>query len=377
VDREPALVTVLGVDLASGCWVDNGTSQITFDSVRSVFTEVIAPAIAWPENSAITPSRLAKSLDDYARANGIRAVGLDGPQGWRDPATAPECRGVGRRCEFESRTQSKTGVYPNTYPRTQRAWIEFCIEVFDALLSNDDVTLADPASRHPPSPGYTLVEACPTAAWISSGLKALPAKKQRPELKPFVEDLAREFNLPLAPSGIASHDDLQAVVAGLAAAAAVGGPVEPVLTGVAAGVVQDGPARRRIEGYIWNIRPQSYGRDPVSALRAAEVRIDRPHAPTRSSRSARAALRVTPDVIAQVRRSGDGQAQIALRGAPAGTAKSRVRWEFRVSGVSYALIIGDSHVAWRSHQDVTADDSFERLFRTLCSDPGKWQEVDG
>jgi hypothetical protein len=376
VDREPALVRVLGVDLASGCWVDNGTSQITFDPVRSVFTEVISPAIAWPENSAITPSRLAKSIDDHARANGIRGVGLDGPQGWRDPATPPECRGVGRRCEFESRTQGKTGVYPNTYPRTQRAWIEFCIAVFDALLTNDDVTLADPASLHAPSRGYTLVEACPTAAWISSSLKALPAKGKRPALRPFVENLATAFNLPLDPSTLTSHDDLQAVVAALAAAAAIGGPVEPVVTGVAARVVQDRHAHRRVEGHIWNIRPQSHRRDRVSPPRGAAVRIDRRQAPMQPPRSARTALRVTAGVVAQVRRSGDRQAQIALRGAPGGTARSRVRWEFRVGGESYALIIGDSHVAWRSHQDVTTRDSFERLFLTLCNDPGQWQEVD-
>jgi hypothetical protein len=375
VDGKPEFIAVLGVDLASGCWVDNGTSRITFDSDRSVFTEIIAPAIAWPENSALTPSQLA-SIDDYARANGIRAVGLDGPQGWRDPATPTECPGVGRRCEFESRTQGKTGVYPNTYPRTQRAWIEFCVEVFDALLTNDDVTLADPASVRPPSRGYTLVEACPTAAWISSGLRALPGKRQRPELRPFVEDLASAFNLPLEPPSLASHDDLQAVVAGLAAAAAVGGPVEPVLTGVAARIVQDGHGRRRVEGYIWNIRPPSYGRDRVAARRAAEQRIGGRQVSMQPLRSARAALRVTPGVVAEVLRSGGGQAQIALRGAPGGTAKSRVRWEFRVDGASYALIIGDSHVAWRSHQDVTTRDSFERLFLTLCSEPAKWQEVD-
>jgi hypothetical protein len=269
-DHKPELIRVLGLDLASGCWTDNGTSQITFDRDRFVFTEIIAPAIAWPDNVALTPSRLAKSIDDYARANGIRAVGLDGPQGWRDPATPPECPGVGRRCEFESKTQGKTGVYPITYPRTQRAWIEFCIEVFDALLTNDDVTLADPASLHPPSRGYRLVEACPTAAWISSSLKALPAKGKRPQLRPFVEDLASAFNLPLDPSSLASHDDLQAVVAGLAAAAAVGGPVEPVLTGVAARVVQDGHANRRVEGYIWNIRPHSSECDRISPNRATE-----------------------------------------------------------------------------------------------------------
>src|SRR5262245_23400426 len=133
VADSPQLVSVLGVDLASGCWVDNGTSQITFDSARSIFTEIIAPAIEWPDNTTLNPSRLAEALDDYVRSNGIRAVGLDGPQGWRDPATPPECRGVGRRCEFESKTQGKTGVYPTTYPRTQRMWIEFCVEVFDAL----------------------------------------------------------------------------------------------------------------------------------------------------------------------------------------------------------------------------------------------------
>ena len=73
MDYKPEL-TGTRVDLASGCWADNGTSQITFDSALSIFTEIIVPAIPWPDNRR-SPSRLAKSIDDYARANGIRAVG--------------------------------------------------------------------------------------------------------------------------------------------------------------------------------------------------------------------------------------------------------------------------------------------------------------
>jgi hypothetical protein len=84
-------------------------------------------------------------------------------------------------------------------------------------------------------------------------------------------------------------------------------------------------------------------------------------------------------VVAQARRAGAGQAQIALRGALGGTAKSRIRWEFHVGGKSHALIVGDSHLAWRSHQDVTTHDSFERLFLTLSSNPGNGRKltIDG
>ena len=150
-------MTVLGLDVASADWKSNGSAVITFDAETRVFEGVIAPAIAWPECD-LTPAILADVIDTFVRSNGICAVSLDGPQGWRDPSTAPGTPGVGRRCEYQCRTQGKTGVYPRTYPRTQRTWFEFCVDLFGALLAKPGVMLADPDPLAvAPAVGYVVL----------------------------------------------------------------------------------------------------------------------------------------------------------------------------------------------------------------------------
>lgn len=244
---------VLGIDLASSKWSAVGSATIEFDDEADRFTRVVAGAIRWPA-AALTPEALADSIDAFARREGVCAVALDGPQGWRDPATPAATPGVGRRCEYMCRTQGKTGVYPRTFPGTQRGWIAFCVEVFANLLGRPGVALADPAARVCTTGGYAVLECFPTSAWRSSGLPALPAKSRRPDLSAFFRSLTSEYRLPRAQ--LHSHDDLQAVVAALAATAVAGGPAIALPKGAPAGLVAraDG-SPLRIEGYIWDVGP--------------------------------------------------------------------------------------------------------------------------
>jgi hypothetical protein len=247
--------TVLGIDLASAKWSSVGSATIEFDDEASAFTRVVAGAITWP-TVPVTPTAiaLADAIDAFARREGVCAVALDGPQGWRDPATPEGTRGVGRRCEYECRTQGKTGAYPRTFPGTQRKWIEFSIDVFARLLARPGVTLAHPAAPPETNDGYVILECFPTSAWRSSGLHALPGKGRRPDLTPYWNSLRAVYRLPDAP--VSTHDDLQAVVAALTAVAAAGGPAVVDTKGVAGVVVicPDG-SQRRLEGYIWDVKP--------------------------------------------------------------------------------------------------------------------------
>jgi hypothetical protein len=178
---------------------------------------------------------------------------MDGPQGWRDPATPEGTPGVGRRCEYECRTQGKTGAYPRTYPGTQRPWIEFCIDVYADLLARRGVALADPAGRNGDT-RYVVLECFPTSAWRSSGLVPLPAKGRKPELAPYWRRLRRAYGLPSCR--IASHDDLQAIVAALSAAAAAGGPAIALPRGLPATVARNSDGSSLLlEGYIWDVEP--------------------------------------------------------------------------------------------------------------------------
>lgn len=239
----------LGIDLASSKWSAVGSATIEFDDRAKRFTRVVPGAVRWPE-VALTSGALADAIDSFARREGVCAIAMDGPQGWRDPATPPGAPGVGRRCEYECRTQGKTGAYPRTYPGTQRAWIEFCVEVFANLLARPGVALSDPVARPDGSANYVVLECFPTSTWRSSGLVPLPAKSKRPELAPYLRALTAAYRLP--KTSVSSHDDLQAVVAAVTAVAAVGGPAVADVKGLAGTI--DG-SERRLEGYIWDVKP--------------------------------------------------------------------------------------------------------------------------
>lgn len=236
---------VLGIDVASGKWRDNGSALLEFDAGR--FTRVTSAAISWPQLE-LTPAALAVAILEFCIVNCVEAIALDGPQGWRDPARPDSKPGVGRQCELLCRTQGKTGAYPKTYPSTQRAWIQFSIDLFDELLRRPHVRLFEGG---PTKPGELLIMECfPTSTWRSAGLKPLPGKAKRPALESWTAALTKGFSLPaFVPHG---HDDLQAVVAALCAAGAMGGPCSARPLGLPAG---EDAAGRRTEGMIWDAAP--------------------------------------------------------------------------------------------------------------------------
>jgi len=253
---------VLGVDLASSSWSSNGTAELEVDEASGRVVAVVAPAIRWPARN-LTSHALAEAIDAHMRSAGASAVALDGPQGWRDPGTPGGTPGVGRRCEYLCWTQGKTGVYPRTFPGNQRPWIEFCIEVFADLLGRPDVVLANARQVVAPSHGYVVLECYPTSAWRSSGLTPLPGKAAKPALQPYLDQLASAYDLP-PPRSVTSHDDLQALTAALCALPLVGGAATAEPEGEPASVVTTASGiGRRVEGFIWNVRP--VGAAPVAS----------------------------------------------------------------------------------------------------------------
>jgi predicted kinase len=223
-------VHVLGVDLALRRWGDIGTALVSFDQGRFTAAKVgVVPRPATPRPDAAT---LAVAIDAAARTLEVGAVAIDGPQAWRDPRR-PEAEGVMRACERATRTQAKTGVPGVTYPANALGWVSASIELF-ALLD-----------RAP----YRVLECYPTATWRALGLRPLPAKGKHPDVEGRLAELGRATGLPVPPG--ATHDEAQALVAGLVAAAAVGGPLRPVTHGLPLEVV-DGA---RVEGVIADVAP--------------------------------------------------------------------------------------------------------------------------
>ena len=253
-------VVVLGVDLASARWADVGTALVWCDVVAGIVTRVAAGVIDWPAHLPVSADALADAIHACAVREGVAAVALDGPHAWRDPARGADGPGVGRLAEFAVRAQCKTGVYPRTFPGTQVAWTRLSIAVFDALLAREGVRLATPddpragAGASRAGAGYLLLESFPTAIWRASGLTPLPAKSRRPDVAAFYARLADAFALPAAD--VASHDDLQALVAALAGVGVAGGPVDARAHGAPHREVPHADGPHRVEGWIWDARPR-------------------------------------------------------------------------------------------------------------------------
>ena len=255
---------VLGVDLASRTWADNGTALIEFEGNNWISVQV--KCIQWPGDE-LSPLAMATAIDRFAKKNDVSAVSLDGPQGWREP-NAPQRKGVGRWCEYLTRTQGKTGERGagergRAYPKTQYGWISFCIEVFKLLQEmNDKHVVNDSARREVEFLGagkYWLLECFPTSIWRESNLKPLPGKARMRHLPlvPWIDRLSQRYGLPQFIGGPASHDDLQAVVAALPAVGVLGGPCTAIPKGNAGRRVSDdhpsGP--HWVEGIIWDSKP--------------------------------------------------------------------------------------------------------------------------
>lgn len=240
------MTAVLGIDLASASWAANGSALVAWGDAPGgqAITRVEPACVAWPEHAVLTPNAMADAIDACARQHGVRAVGIDGPHAWRDAARGAEGPGVGRWSESLVRAQGKTGVCGHAYPRTQLAWTSFSIAVFEALLGRPGARLAEPGAASPD--GYLVLETYPTATWRAAGLAPLPAKARRPDVADWYARLAAAFDLP-RDVGVRGHDDLQAIVAALAAVGVAGGPVRAAWHGHPCRVV-DGV---RVEGGIW------------------------------------------------------------------------------------------------------------------------------
>jgi hypothetical protein len=107
---------------------------------------------------------------------------------------------------------------------------------------------------------YWLLECYPTSTWRRTVLRALPGKTNpactAAVISAFARALWQNYSLPNPfDEWAASHDDLQAVVAALPAAALLGGPcgVVPMgQTGRWIEATEERPTPHWIEGFIWD-----------------------------------------------------------------------------------------------------------------------------
>lgn len=262
----PQVHSVLGIDLASRRWSDNGTAILRFSGGTTPAWESLQyGCLSWP-GAEIDPVIMSERILSAVSDQGIRVVCLDGPQGWREPG-APQRKGVGRVCEYQTKCQGKTGEYGQAYPRTQKGWIHFCTQVFAhlrdsgrAVVANDVGLVAD---RSLDDGQFWILETFPTASWRQSGLTPLPAKSRvgrKPEqMLTFVESLRERFHLPNLIPWTGTHDDLQAIVTALPAVGLLQGPCRVSALGKPGWLVPEDTERpgHWVEGLIWVAQPHA------------------------------------------------------------------------------------------------------------------------
>jgi hypothetical protein len=200
-------MTVISVDLAYKKYRDIGIAELTADA-DGIVCEFIQPALhGEPE-----PKALAEYLSDLCTERQSKLLLLDGPQGWKDPGNELT---HSRVCERLLNTPAKTGLPGVVKPANYTAFVKFSIDLYDCLtdlgwsrLPGKDVDLS--------SSLRLLVESFPLSAWRALGLPSLPAKA-----KARAADLTDRLEalialLPLRLSRSPNHDELQALVAGIA-----------------------------------------------------------------------------------------------------------------------------------------------------------------
>ncbi len=189
-------------------WEDMGVAVLDDrgDAVQVAFIPLPMPGLSHPPQAPVC----AAFIVELAAELGARVVLLDGPQGWKAADNGLEhCR----VCERELHTPAKTGLPGRVKPATYRPFVEFSIGVFDALDGMGWPRL------EPLAFGVTAgvaVESFPTAAWRALGIEALPAKHKASasDIAARGRTLADRFGLVLTTGP--THDQLQALVSGLA-----------------------------------------------------------------------------------------------------------------------------------------------------------------
>jgi len=226
-------MTILSVDLASRRYQDIGIAVIECvdGNVYAWFVKPHHALLKAPPSVDV----LAGFLSDIAQKARSSAIFIDGPQGWKHPENGLE---HARICERRLFTPGKTGLPGAVKPASWTYMAEFSIQLFDALDCAGHPRLMDPSELC--GTKRVAIESFPTSAWRSLGQKPLVAKSRASIAH--VEDRLRALRkfIPISLDEEPSHDELQALIAGLAGL--------PLLGSTAVGYSLTGTTPVQLEG---------------------------------------------------------------------------------------------------------------------------------
>lgn len=203
-------MAILSVDLAFRRWTDLGI--VVLERGLEPGSPLVCEVLSWNEPGPVQAEVLAGRLNHLCGIRNIRILMLDGPQAWKSAANESA---HARLSEQLLNTAAKTGLPGMVKPMTYRPFAEFCVDVYDALCRRGWKRMT--SSDRPNDAGeHILVESYPYAAWKALGIRPLPAKRRAT-----VCDLAEAFAalqavVPVKVNRPPNHDQLQAIVGGLA-----------------------------------------------------------------------------------------------------------------------------------------------------------------
>lgn len=192
---------------------DIGVALVTYES-SGQSESLTARAFDVPFGGRPSVGSLVAWIRQMADTHAVRCICIDGPLGWRSPDTdSLHCR----LSERAVRAPGKTGLPPDgVKPRTYLGFTTFSIALFAALLDSTEWVLpGDPTAA---ANARIVTESFPTAAWRALGLSPLMAKA-RASVADVQDAGARlQARTGITLEQVRTHDQMQAVVGGLAGA---------------------------------------------------------------------------------------------------------------------------------------------------------------
>ena len=227
---------VLSIDLAYKKARDFGICLVEARRGQPLKAEFIPPHELI--NDPPVAGQCARAIFEFCKKHGVRVVLLDGPQGWKDPENPlPHSR----HCEKILFTQGKTGTVGRAKPGGFTPFAAFSIGVFAELVRLGG-ELVSSAVVKAPKDGLLVMESFPTSAWRKLGIRPLPGKA-RTKRGDIHDRLSRlQELLGFRAQREPTHDELQALVAGVAGVA--------ILAGKPSGYCIQGSPPREVDGVI-------------------------------------------------------------------------------------------------------------------------------
>ena len=196
---------VVSVDLAYKRYSDIGVALLDVfrGTIRCTFQGIALPG----EPDA---NEIAEFLTKLCAKQKVNILLIDGPQGWKHPDNGLV---HSRICERALNTPAKTGLPETVKPANYAPFVRFSVKLYEFLIQRGWSLFSGPANR---DGSRIVIESFPLSAWRSLNMQTLPAKDKakQADIDGRLADLENCF--PLAVTGRPNHDELQALVSGLA-----------------------------------------------------------------------------------------------------------------------------------------------------------------